>query len=231
MTFYEGNIYKTRCLVVREGVAGLDSLLLRFKSILTCLSNAGKAPEEEICRETLIFLWEEGHLCPFGWQSTDVYLFPRPRSHSEMGGLKSRSQKWTKMFSPKILWDVGHKSGCFRAQKTKWGMHWSERPSLLLVVEPAWLWPMRPEGEVHFSAAQVLCRLRSMGTAPGQKWHLGMSEGTLSGAVPVITERAGADFSPTQTRHVQGISGTPGWGKGRALQVGTMGEQTLNYCY
>lgn len=66
MTFYEGNIYKTRCLVVREGVAGLDSLLLRFKSILTCLSNAGKAPEEEICRETLIFLWEEGHLCLFG---------------------------------------------------------------------------------------------------------------------------------------------------------------------
>lgn len=55
--------------------------------------------------------------------------------------------------------------------------------------------------------------------------------GAPSRAVPVIMETVGADFSPTHKRHVQGISGTPGWGEGRALQVGTMGEQTLNYCY
>lgn len=39
-----------------QGEAGLHTLLLRFKSILACLSNGERAPEELICTGTLIFL-------------------------------------------------------------------------------------------------------------------------------------------------------------------------------
>lgn len=40
----------------RQDEAGLDTLPLRFKSILACLSNGEKAPEEFICTGTFIFL-------------------------------------------------------------------------------------------------------------------------------------------------------------------------------
>lgn len=52
------------------------------------------------------------------------------------------------------------------------------------------------------------------------------SEGTLSGSVPVPAEEAGADFSSAHMSRVQGVPGTPGWGEGRALPVGTISEQT-----
>lgn len=56
----------TRC-GERQREVGLDSLLLGFTSILACLSNGEKAPEELICMRTSIFFFflEGGPLCPF----------------------------------------------------------------------------------------------------------------------------------------------------------------------
>lgn len=53
--------------------------------------------------------------------------------------------------------------------------------------------------------------------------------------VPVVGQhlcsRGGSRCRLLHVRHVQGISGAPGWGEGRALQVGTMGKETQNDCY
>lgn len=89
------------------------------------------------------------------------------------------------------------------------------------------------KGMCVFLAAGVFCRFGSLGRALGKK---GIWEWLPPQKVPVAGQHPCSHGGsrcglPVCTRDESGSSGAPGGGEGRALQVGTMSEQTLNYCY